>query len=151
MGHFYVTSVPLKLSSRQRNLVSRNHRAGPLEGNMKSKIMTLFGAPVLMAALTIHLGVSAHGNGHFTHRRYKLFVLGPLGGPTSGPGGIGDGGLGSGVPGAMGSLNDQGVALVAADTAAPDSFNPGFNIFHAYKWQDGNVTHLDTLPVLPGT
>jgi hypothetical protein len=118
---------------------------------MKSKTMILIGVPVLMAALTIQLGISGDSNRQFVHRRYKLFVLGPLGGPTSGPGGISDGGLGSGLTGAMGSLNDRGVALVAADTADPDPFNPGFNIFHAYKWQDGNITHLETLPVLPGS
>jgi probable HAF family extracellular repeat protein len=151
-GHLNVISTPLKSSFHCRKFGLQDNCTGPLERNMKSKMMVLIGVPVLMAVLTIQLGVSAYGNGQVAHhRQYKLFVLGPLGGPTSGSGGIGDGGLGSGIPGAMGSLSDQGVALVAADTAAPDPFNPGFNIFHAYKWYSGDVTHLDTLPVLLGS
>jgi probable HAF family extracellular repeat protein len=150
-GHFHVICAPLKSKSIHRKFDLQDCGIGLQEKNMKSKVTVLISVPILIAALTIQLGVSAHGSSPTVHRHYKLFVLGPLGGPTSGPGGISDGGLGSGIPGAMGSLNDQGVALVAADTPAPDPFNPGFNIFHAYKWHDGEVTHLDTLPVLPGT
>jgi probable HAF family extracellular repeat protein len=80
------------------------------------------------------------------HRHYKLIVLGPLGGPTSGIGGESSfGTLGDGT------LNNAGATLVAGDTPAPDPFNPGSNIFHPYLWWNGVQIDFRVLPVQPGS
>lgn len=70
-----------------------------------------------------------------------MVVLGTLGGPNSVIGG----------ENIFGTLNNQGTALVQADTTVPDPFNPGSNIGHVYSLRDGIQTDFQTLPVQPSS
>jgi probable HAF family extracellular repeat protein len=72
------------------------------------------------------------------HHRYRLIDLGTLGGPSST------------FESTARTINNQGTAVGAADTAAPDLFAPncfGPNCFvqHAFQWRDGVLTDLGAL------
>jgi probable HAF family extracellular repeat protein len=96
-------------------------------------VMTLF------AALSLPLQLSAQ------HTRYKFIDIPTLGGPAA----IGQvDGLGISQ-----FINDSGVVVGGADTTAPDPFclNPGCFLVHAFRWQDGVVTDLGSLPGVSAT
>jgi len=114
---------------------------------MRSRSAILAMAALTAASIFVR-SIGAQQSGSSSHPHYKLVVLGPLGGPTSGPGGSLDGGAGGWFLGGLGSLSNFGSALVAADTPVADPFS-GLNIFHAYRWQNGFITHLDPLPTQP--
>jgi hypothetical protein len=99
---------------------------------MKSRInaITLFAA----VAMPLQLGAQ--------HTRYKLIDIPTLGGPSAyGPGN----GQGSRL------LNDEGVVAGTADTSTPDPnapncINPDCFVSHGFRWQDGVLVDLGTLP-----
>src|SRR5437870_10108377 len=79
------------------------------------------------------------------HTLYKLIDIGTFGGPASY---LGDPGVGPGVL----HLNNRGVLIGHADTAfsdpnAPDNCdNPDCFLSHGFRWEDGVLTDLGTLP-----
>src|SRR6516164_7914620 len=102
----------------------------------------------LFAALAIPVQLTAQ------HTRYRLVVLGTLGGPQS----YGDPGHGAA------NINNQGTAVGVADTSTPDPFFPNFNplfssnigmyplVYHAFTTRGGALVDLGGLPFdgLPG-
>ena len=79
------------------------------------------------------------------HTLYRLIDIGTFGGPASY---LGDPGVGPGVL----HLNNRGVLIGHADTAfsdpnAPDNCdNPDCFLSHGFRWEDGVLTDLGTLP-----
>jgi len=74
-----------------------------------------------------------------THRRYILKDLGTFGGP------------GSGLSFFAKILNNRGMVVGDADTSTPDPFapnclRPNCLVSHGFKWQNGIMTDLGTLP-----
>ena len=106
---------------------------------MKSRTLTFISAITLFAALAIPVRLAAQ------HTRYKLIEIGTFGGPASY---LGDPGVGPGVL----HLNNRGVLIGHADTAfsdpnAPDNCdNPDCFLSHGFRWEDGVLTDLGTLP-----
>jgi len=86
----------------------------------------------LALALPVQLGAQ--------HTRYKVIDIGTLGGPSAY-------GQGNG-PGTSQTLNNAGVVAGTADTSTPDPTcgNPDCFVSHAFRWQDGVLTDLGTLP-----
>jgi probable HAF family extracellular repeat protein len=109
---------------------------------MKSRPVFYFTALICAGSVLGLVGAFAQQKSETGHHHYKLVVLGPLGGPTSGTGG---------EITAYGVINNSGATIVAADTPVLDPFNPGSNIFHSYEWHDGVQTNLQTLPTQPGS
>src|SRR5260370_32201598 len=102
--------------------------------SMKSGFVKSFIAIAALAALALALPAELVGQ----QPRYKLIDLGTLGGPNStlpGP-----------LPVAQ-DVNDRGVAAGQADLpmADPLCISDCF-VFHAFKWQNGSMTDLGTLP-----
>jgi probable HAF family extracellular repeat protein len=109
-------------------------------------MMTLFaalGIPILLPAQQ-----EAAEENHAKHHRYKLVDLGTFGGPESFINAPANGGAG---------LNVRGTTVGGSATSVPrpaDSisfFCGGLDgsvpfVFHAFKWQDGEVTDLGALP-----
>jgi probable HAF family extracellular repeat protein len=101
---------------------------------MKSRILTCITAMTLFAGLASPVRLAAQ------HTRYKLIDLGTFGGPASTPN----------------LLSGRGVVLGDAQLASPfpPKSNPfacpfpsGFpNVAHAFKWQNGVLKDLGTLP-----
>jgi probable HAF family extracellular repeat protein len=104
-------------------------------------------AIVLFATLAAPAGLAAQEeNGQKEYKkakpqRYTLINLGTFGGPAST------------FNFTAGFLNSRGIAVGAAETPIPipPHFNPfpcgpGTFIYHAFEWQNGVVTDLDTLP-----
>jgi probable HAF family extracellular repeat protein len=107
---------------------------------VKFRIITLIGLMCVIAALAIPLRI--HGQLEKSgHHHYKLVLLGTLGGPNSSIGG----------EIIYGTLNNQGTAVVQADTPIVDPFNPGGYIDHVYSWKNGVQTDFETLPTLPSS
>src|SRR5712692_8075844 len=101
---------------------------------IKSRTLTRITAITLFAALALPLQLAAQ------HTRYKLIDIGTFGGPASY---FSAGDVGELV------LNDRGMLAGAADTATPDPdcLNGGdCFVTHAFRWQDGDLTDLGTLP-----
>jgi probable HAF family extracellular repeat protein len=76
---------------------------------------------------------------HVQHTRYKLIDLGTFGGPAS-----------YFSNGFDGILNRQGTAAGWADTSTPDPeptfcFNFDCFVSHAFRWQNGDLTDLESL------
>ncbi len=103
---------------------------------MKSRTLTCITAMTLFVALATPSWLSAQ------HTRYKLIDIGTLGGPSAhGPGN----GHGSQL------LNNAGIVAGSADTSIPDPnapncANPDCFLSHAFRWEDGVLTDLGTLP-----
>jgi len=73
------------------------------------------------------------------HPRYKLIDLGTFGGPSSQFYQYGK------------NVNNRGAVVGGADTANPDPFAPNCAVpscfvQHAFKWQNGVLSDLGTLP-----
>jgi probable HAF family extracellular repeat protein len=92
------------------------------------KLALIVGA--LALPLTTHAG---------QHPRYKLVDLGTFGGPSSS------------FTQLAKIINSQGAVVGGADTAIPDPFapncfTPSCFVQHAFKWQNGVLSDLGTLP-----
>jgi probable HAF family extracellular repeat protein len=113
---------------------------------MKLKILMHMVSVIVLAALAIPVQLSGQMNQNHKHHHYKFIDLGTFGGPTSRNDGI--------YP----PLNNQGMAIGAADTTTPDPFYPNFNplilpggasdpyIFRAFESNNGELVALDSLP-----
>ena len=101
---------------------------------MKSKTLTCITAITLFAALALPVQLAAQ------HTRYKVIDIGTLGGPAAYEQGNG--------PGTSQTLNNAGVVAGTADTSTldPTCGNPDCFVSHAFRWQDGVLTDLGTLP-----
>jgi probable HAF family extracellular repeat protein len=109
---------------------------------MRSRTLTSITAMTLFVSLAIPSELAAQ------HTRYKLVVIGTLGGPQS----FGDGGHGAA------NINSKGMAAGVADTAIPDPFyplyNPGFAgligldryIYHGFIARGSTLIDLGGLP-----
>jgi len=102
---------------------------------MKFRTLTCVTAIVLFAMLATSVRLSAQDT------RYKLIDIGTLGGPSS----HGPGNQGSQL------LNNAGVVVGSSDTSAPDPnapncFSPDCFLGHAFRWEDGVLTDLGTIP-----
>jgi hypothetical protein len=104
------------------------------EATVKSRILICITPITLFAALAVPPQLAAQ------HTRYRLVVIGTLGGPQS----YGDGGHGAA------NINSRGVAAGVADTAVLDPFYPNFNpvltgvgsypyVFHAFTTNGGKL------------
>ena len=69
-----------------------------------------------------------------THLSYRLIDLGTFGGPNSSE------------TVEFPYINNAGLVVGFADTDMPDPFNPGSFIPHAFRWKDGVLSDLGTLP-----
>ena len=108
-----------------------------VEGWMCSAAMALAVSLAMPIALGAQGQVPAQKANH-----YQLIVMGTFGGPQSS---VTD----TGVPGGV-FLNNSGVLIGYADLSAPDPF-PNFAfidgfIDHAFRWHDGFMADLGTLP-----
>ncbi len=88
---------------------------------------------------TLALALMAQAAAAPAHHRYKLIDLGTFGGPSSTFNSFSK------------TLNNHGTAVGGADTPIPDPFAP--NCFsascyvqHAFRWENGILTDLGTLP-----
>ena len=109
---------------------------------MRSRTLILITAMTLFAALMIPIQLAAQ------HTRYRLVVVGTLGGPQS----YGDPGHGAA------NINNRGTAVGVADTSAADPFYPNFNpllsgligsypfIYHAFTTRGAASVDLGGLP-----
>src|SRR5438445_1758439 len=106
---------------------------------MKPRTLTCITAITLFAALAIPVRLAAQ------HTRYKLIEIGTFGGPASY---LGDPGVGPEVR----HRNNRRVLIGHADTVfsdpnAPDNCdNPDCFLSHGFRWEDGVLTDLGTLP-----
>src|ERR1700686_1376209 len=110
---------------------------------MKSRTLTFITAMTLFAALAIPFAMAAqeqqeHGQ---KHSRYKLVDLGTLGGTSSffftSP--------------ITRFVNIVGTVVGESDTQAldpnaPNCASPDCHILHAFRWRNGALTDLGTLP-----
>jgi probable HAF family extracellular repeat protein len=97
---------------------------------------------ILIVSLSFSFQLAGQDQPVPKHHCYKVVILGPLGGPTSGVGGKNNG---------LVTLNNLGEVVVAGDTPVPDPFNPGFAISHLYSWLNGFQVDFQVLPVQPGS
>ena len=96
--------------------------------------LSQFGLPLIISALALPLTTHAG-----QHPRYKLVDLGTFGGPSSS------------FTQLAKIINNQGAVVGGADTANPDPFTPNCLapscfVQHAFKWQNGVLSDLGTLP-----
>jgi probable HAF family extracellular repeat protein len=108
---------------------------------MRSRTLTSINAVLLFAALAIPVQLAAQSNQVHKHHRYKLIDLGTFGGPNSffaGPNPVAQ------------DVNNEGLAMGAADIPAPDPYYPNcFNdcfVQHAFKWKKGALIDIGVLP-----
>jgi probable HAF family extracellular repeat protein len=120
---------------------SADQAAEPAEERiMKVKKMTYIAAAVLLAVLTIPTQSSAQE--HKAKRpHYIVRDLGTFGGPNS---------FFFSAP-VVQSVSNRGAVAGGADTGLPDPYPPSFfspdgHILHAFKWKNGVLTDLGTLP-----
>lgn len=101
---------------------------------MKSKALLFAVTMTLLAVLGLSSSLAAQ------QAHYKLIDVGTLGGPASF---LTDPGFG---PGEL-VLNNAGMLAGKANTAIPDPFCAlNCFAFHAFRWNDGVLTDLGTLP-----
>jgi probable HAF family extracellular repeat protein len=114
---------------------------------MKSRTWMWMTVVYLFAALAMPMCMAAQDNPSQDHKpkhqKYRLFDVGTFGGPTGwGPG------EGNGGP----LINGRGAVIGNADTTVLLPPNPGFDCFpgpyvnHAFKWLDGQIVDLGSLP-----
>jgi probable HAF family extracellular repeat protein len=108
---------------------------------MNSKIMTRITALALFAALAIpvHLAAEERQKQTASVHHYKVIDLGTFGGPES---------FFFTAP-VVQSVNNGGTVAGGADNSLPDPTSPCFFdcfTMHAFKWQNGVLTDLGTLP-----
>jgi probable HAF family extracellular repeat protein len=105
----------------------------------------------LFTALAMPIWMVAQGNASPDHRhkhqKYRLIDMGTFGGPASEL--TTNDGIGVGAT----ILNDRGTLTGSEDTPVPDPYSPlcfGFTascfVTHAFRWEDGLLTDLGTLP-----
>jgi probable HAF family extracellular repeat protein len=112
---------------------------------MNSKLnMSAIGV-ILLSAMTISMHLLAQDPEREHHRpkhhTYKLIDLGTFGGPNS---------FYFSQPVVKG-VNNRGTVVGAADTSLPDPYAPNCDtpdclILHAFRWRNGSLTDLGTLP-----
>jgi probable HAF family extracellular repeat protein len=116
---------------------------------MKSCTRIWSTAAALVAALTMSVGMAAQDNpspdDRHKHKKYRLIDMGTFGGPASYL--TLDGGVGHGAR----VLNNRGAVVGWADTSLQDPYSPlCFNadcfLSHAFRWKDGVLTDLGSLP-----
>jgi probable HAF family extracellular repeat protein len=96
----------------------------------------------ILVTTLLALAIPDSGTAAQKHHHYRLIEIGTFGGPTS----YDDiNGFGDQI------LNNSGVVSSHADTSVPDSFAPNcFNqdcfVSHAFRWHEGVLTDLGTLP-----
>jgi len=102
---------------------------------MKSAKLVCVALMILLATLALPVQLAAQ------HTRYKVIDIGTLGGPA-------DSYEQGNGPGTSRTLNNAGVVAGTADTSTPDPTcgNPDCFVSHAFRWQDGVLTDLGTLP-----
>ena len=113
---------------------------------MKCRIWMWMTAVCLFAALATPAWITAQDNNSQENRhryhQYKLVDVGTLGGPASY---YSAAGVGSQI------LNNAGTVIGYGDTALPDPyfpdcFDPDCYLGHAFRWQNGVLTDLGSLP-----
>jgi probable HAF family extracellular repeat protein len=107
---------------------------------MKVKKMTCITAVVFLAVLTIPTVSSAQEH-NAKQPHYSVKDLGTFGGPDS---------FFFSAP-VVQSVSNRGTVAGGADTGLPDPYPPSFfspdgHILHAFKWKNGILTDLGTLP-----
>lgn len=115
---------------------------------MKFKNLTLLAVTLVgVLALPIWLAAQDNPDGNHRHHHYQLIDLGTLGGPQS-----------IIYEAATRPLNNQGTVTGCADTSTLDPNNPQNPYFaypngvvdpyiqHVFRWRDGVLTDLGTLP-----
>jgi probable HAF family extracellular repeat protein len=123
----------------------------PREGKMKSRIVSCVSAMTLFPlAMPVRLDAQERQERKQRTHRYEFIDLDTFGGPTSY--------INSAASqGASNQINRRGATVGASATAIPSPPNTNVSIcegflgavpfvFHAFKWQDGVVTDLGTLP-----
>jgi probable HAF family extracellular repeat protein len=117
-------------------------------GNMKSRKATCTAAITLFAALAMPVWTAAQDSPSQEHKpkhhQYKLIDIGTLGGPASY---YSEGGAGNLV------LNSKGTVAGYGDTTAqdpyyPNCFDPDCYLAYAFRWENGVLTNLGSLPGL---
>ena len=121
---------------------------------MKTRQFTLLITMTLFAALVMPVGMAAQDNPSQDHKpkhqKYKLVDIGTFGGPASY---INN----QAALGSPNQMNSRGTTVGAAATPIPSPGNSNTSIcegidgntpfvFHAFKWENGVVTDLGTLP-----
>ena len=114
----------------------------------------LISAMMLLVALAFTVSLSAQDNQDRNknpqHHHYKLNDIGTFGGPESNI----NGAMSLGAPN---PINSRGTTVGTSATSIPSPPNSNFGfcggidgmvhfVFHAFQWQDGNVTDLGALP-----
>lgn len=108
---------------------------------MKSANWMWFATMASIAALPSAIPLVAQANNSSNRPHYIVKDMGTFGGPSS---------FFFSSP-IMESLNNRGVVIGGADTGLPDPyapncFSPNCYILHAFKWKDGVLSDLGTLP-----
>ena len=103
---------------------------------MRKNLSGLLIALSLCAALALPLVLSAQEQ-KAEHHHYKLIDVGTLGGPNSSVGFAGF---------VAKTLNARGTAIGNADTSTPDPSCVGCLLSHPFKWRNGVLTDLGSLP-----
>jgi probable HAF family extracellular repeat protein len=102
------------------------------------KSISVLAAAILIVATLVSVPLSAQQattqalDNHIP--RYRLIDLGTFGGPNSSE------------TVEFPYINNTGMVVGFADTNIPDPFNPGGFIPHAFRWQNGVLADLGTLP-----
>src|SRR5215468_6351089 len=109
--------------------------AAAASGRRKAKIAAVT-AVMIVAAASFSAGPAAaqQSVSPAGGLRYRLIDLGTLGGPNSAE------------TVEFPFINNTGMVAGFADTATPNPGNPEGFVFHAFRWRDGPLRDLGTLP-----